>query len=255
MRSTAEIVGDRRLSAYKGPRVDPRGHLYAIRRLAENREEVANGDRRLSSPALTRARGARSYASHVDSNQSRESADAESFEKMLTGGHPNSLGRTVEVVDQVLAAPERLAGLYQCYFSSDEVVRLRVSSAMKRVTIAHPDWTMAYMDRLQDQVAAIDQASVQWTLALIFDQTRELLSPRQLERAKAVMKHNLAEHGDWIVLNNCMKVLGSWAEDDPALGAWLEPQARRLASDPRKSVAATARKLQVRLRGRESGAG
>ncbi len=34
----------------------------------------------------------------------------------------------------------RLTHLYQCWFSEDEVVRLRVSSAMKRVTIAHPDW-------------------------------------------------------------------------------------------------------------------
>jgi hypothetical protein len=67
----------------------------------------------------------------------------ETFEAMLAGGHPNSLGRTVEVVDLVLADRDRLAELFQCYFSADEVVRLRVSSAMKRVTIAHPEWTMA----------------------------------------------------------------------------------------------------------------
>ena len=100
----------------------------------------------------------------------------ETFEAMLTGGHPNSLGRTVEVVDLVLADRERLAELYRCYFSADEVVRLRVSSAMKRVTIAHPDWAMDFMDRLQDEVAAIDQASTQWKLALLFDLTRSLLS-------------------------------------------------------------------------------
>ena len=58
----------------------------------------------------------------------------ESFESMLTGGHPNSLGRTEEVVDLVLAEQERLSDLYSCYFSADEIVRLRVSSAMKRVT-------------------------------------------------------------------------------------------------------------------------
>ena len=31
------------------------------------------------------------------------------FEQMLTGGHPNSLGRTGEVVDSILAEPARLA--------------------------------------------------------------------------------------------------------------------------------------------------
>jgi hypothetical protein len=59
-----------------------------------------------------------------------------------------------KVVELVLADRVRLEDLYQCYFSADEVVRLRVSNAMKRVTIAHPDWVMEFMDRLQDEVAA-----------------------------------------------------------------------------------------------------
>jgi hypothetical protein len=37
---------------------------------------------------------------------------SESFEEMLTGGHPNSLGRTIEVVDIVLSNPARLSDLY-----------------------------------------------------------------------------------------------------------------------------------------------
>ena len=58
---------------------------------------------------------------------------AASLETMLTGGHPSSLGRTVEVVETVLDNPERLAELYNCYFTIDEVVRLRTSNAMKRL--------------------------------------------------------------------------------------------------------------------------
>lgn len=165
---------------------------------------------------------------------------------MLTGGHPNSLGRTVEVVDAVLADRTRLEDLYRCYFSADEVVRLRVSSAMKRVTIAHPEWTMDLIDGLQSEIAAIDQASTQWTLALIFDLLVDRLSSEQHARAIEIMQHNLAHHDDWIVLNNTMKVLGAWAREDPALARWLLPHARRLADDERKSVASNARKLLAR---------
>ena len=46
----------------------------------------------------------------------------ESFEEMLTGGHPNSLGRTVGVVEIVLANPARLGEPYACYQSNDKVV-------------------------------------------------------------------------------------------------------------------------------------
>ena len=43
-------------------------------------------------------------------------ASEERFEEMLAGGHPNSLGRTVEVVDAVLAKPSRLSELYAATF-------------------------------------------------------------------------------------------------------------------------------------------
>ncbi len=168
---------------------------------------------------------------------------AEEFEAMLTGGHPNSLGRTVEVVAAVLADHARLVDLYACYFSEDEVVRLRVSSAMKRVTIEHPAWTTEFMDGLQSDVAAIDQASVQWTLALLFDLTKQLQTSTQRTRSVEIMQRNLADHDDWIVLNNSMQVLHEWSVDDLALAGWLAPHLGRLARDHRKSVARRATKL------------
>ncbi len=176
-----------------------------------------------------------------------EAGEVEEFESMLSGGHPNSLGRTLDVVDVVLADRSRLDDLYRCYFSDDEVVRLRVSSAMKRVTTEHPDWTLGFIDGLQSDVAAIDQASTQWTLALLFDLMVDLLTPQQRSRAVEIMQDNLAERSDWIVLNNSMKVLGRWAEADPGLAQWLLPHARRLTRDERKSVAANAHKLLEHL--------
>lgn len=172
---------------------------------------------------------------------------SDDFETMLTGGHPNSLGRTEDVVECVLADRRRLGALFSCYVSDDEVVRLRVSSAVKRITIARPEWTMEYMDRLQGEVAAIDQASTQWTLALVFDLTRHLMSDAQRDRAIEIMQHNLATDDDWIVLDNSMKVLGSWADGDDHLRAWLRPHAERLAADRRKSVARYARDLLALL--------
>ena len=169
------------------------------------------------------------------------------FEAMLTGGHPNSLGRTLEVVDCVLADRSRHKDLYRCYFSEDEIVRLRVSNGMKRVTIEHPEWTMDFMEGLQSDVAAIDQASTQWTLALLFDLTKHLLSKEQVRRAVEIMKNNLANHDDWIVLNNSMKVLFDWSKEDDDLRLWLKPHLERLTQETRKSVAGRATKLLAAL--------
>ncbi len=110
---------------------------------------------------------------------------SESFESMLSGGHPNSLGRTLEVVEVVLHDPAALEQLFECYSSADEVVRLRTSSALKRITKAHPEWLIAYIDRLIDDISTIDQASTQWTLATVFGLLEALMTPLQKQKALA----------------------------------------------------------------------
>ncbi len=159
---------------------------------------------------------------------------------MLTGGHPNSLGRTVEVVDLVLEDRSRLEELYRCYFSDDEVVRLRVSSCMKRVCAAEPDWLVPYLDDLLETVSRIDQASTQWTLAQLFLMLGGRMSPGQHRKAVEVMKRNLTAGGDWIVLIQTARTLGDWAADDAELRAWLLPRLSEMAEDRRKSVSKKA---------------
>ena len=106
----------------------------------------------------------------------------------------------------------------------DEIVRLRTSNAVKRVTIEHRDWLVPYIDRLIEDISEIDQASTQWTLALLFGMLVPEMSVQQRRAAKKVMQRNLEHHEDWIVLNNTMKTLGAWAKDDAALKKWLQPQ-------------------------------
>ncbi len=53
------------------------------------------------------------------------------FENRLKGRHPNSLGNTIEIVEEVLADYKLFDELFNCYFSEDETVRLRTSNAMK----------------------------------------------------------------------------------------------------------------------------
>lgn len=166
----------------------------------------------------------------------------EPIASMLTGGHPNSLGRTLEVVDLILTEQAGLEELYQCYFSEDEVVRLRTSNAMKRICQEHPEWLMPYMDRFLTVISKIEQPSTQWTLAQLFLSLEARLDASQRAAAIEVMKHNLTHYTDWIVINQTIQTLGAWAKEDSALKAWLLPQLTRCSEDSRKSVAKTANK-------------
>jgi len=167
---------------------------------------------------------------------------SEPFEAMLTGGHPNSLGRTIEVVELVLASPARFQELFECYRSADETVRLRTSNAMKRVEAERHDLLVPYIDQFIQEIGRLDQDSAQWTLAQLFDQLKDDLNPAQHAGAVEVMKRNIAERDDWIVLNATIETLSSWAEKDEGLKGWLLPHLKRLASDERKSVSKRASK-------------
>ncbi|MEO0731859.1 MAG: hypothetical protein AAFZ52_03420 [Bacteroidota bacterium] len=170
-----------------------------------------------------------------------------SYAQRLSGGHPNSLGNTVEIVDEVLADQDRLEELFNCYWSDDEVVRLRVSNALKRIAKAEPTWLVPYLDRLLDDVSLIDQASTKWTLSQLFLTYTKDLSPEQRTKAVAIMQRNLEASNDWIVLSQTMNTLGRWAKKDPRLREWLRPRLEARLSDERKSVRGRADKILASL--------
>ena len=165
------------------------------------------------------------------------------FENRLTGGHLNSLGNTIEVVEEVLRDHSSFDELFNCYFSKDEVVRLRVSNAMKRICKAEKQLLIPYIDRFLNEISKIDQASTQWTLSQLYGLLVKDMREEQITKAKSLMKNNLANHNDWIVLNATMDTLGKWSKKDSDLRKWLLPHLDRLSEDSRKSVAGRAKKI------------
>ena len=133
--------------------------------------------------------------------------------------------------------------LFNCYLSKDEVVRLRVSNAMKRICKAEKQLLIPYIDRFLNEISKIDQASTQWTLSQLYGLLVKDMTEEQITKAKSLMKNNRVNHNDWIVLNATMDTLGKWSKKDSDLGEWLLPHLNRLCKDSRKSVAGRAKKI------------
>ncbi len=132
------------------------------------------------------------------------------FPEALRGGDPRSLGRTGEAVAAVLADDRRFGELFACL----------------------GDGVAPWVDRLLGDVAAIDQASVQWHLAQILAEIP--LDPGQRDRAVAILKANLEQAHDWIVLTATMSAQGGG-------------QARAEGARPAGGVAGRARARSLRL--------
>lgn len=169
------------------------------------------------------------------------------FITMLTGGHPNSLGQTEAVVRLVLASPKRIDELYEAYDSDDEVVRLRVSSAFKRVFVAHPEWFKKWYPKFSKRVINLQQPSALWTYALLCLRLEAQLSQKNKQHAIEKLKEILSTCDDWIVINNTIETLGHWAIEDLQLRKWLKPRLVKYSNDRRKSVAKKASKFQTSL--------
>jgi hypothetical protein len=172
---------------------------------------------------------------------------SESFEEMLSGGHPNSLGRTIEVVNLVLADRSKLQELYDCWHSKDELVRLRVSNAMKRVMREHPDWLISYIDRFITDISKINQPSTQWTIAQLYIGLNDKMTEQQRAAAIKIVQHNLERNPDWIVQNTSMQALADWAESDVKLRSWLLPRLQKRLTDSHKSISGRAKKLIAKI--------
>ncbi len=169
------------------------------------------------------------------------------FEEQLTGGHPNSLGNTVEVVEQVLQDRAKLAELFACYDSQDEVVRLRTSSALKRVVKAQPEWFEPYLEPLVYRISRREQPSTRWSFAEMMLTLEPRLSADQKQSATDTMLEYLSTSDDWIVLMRSAITLSEWCTDREDLRTQLVPLLKTMSHDSRKSVANKAHKLLEKI--------
>jgi len=172
-------------------------------------------------------------------------SEQEPIKAILTGGNPRSLERTEEVVTLVLGNSTRLNELHACLLEDDQIIRMRASDALEKVCRQQPEWLQPYIPQLLTEIALIDQPSVQWHLAQILGEVE--LTPQQRVAARDILKRNLAEKKDWIVVNYSMETLAKLSKNDDQLRTELLTILKGLLSDPHKSIVSRARKLLAAL--------
>ena len=165
------------------------------------------------------------------------------YENELTGGHPNSLGNTIKVVKHVIKQKSRLNNLLKCYSSRDEVVKLRVSNAFKRIFRQKTEWFKDYKNIFLNKISKIKQSSTQWTCAQLFSELIHLLDRHEQKKAKKIILNYLKSSNDWIVLCQSMNALTNF--DKIHSNSIIEniDIIKKLSKDKRNAVSRLAKKL------------
>ena len=167
-------------------------------------------------------------------------ADCKFLRTMLSDGNRRSIGRTNEVVDLVLAQPQRIGELVQLLWDSSEVVRMRAADALEKISRERIGLLQAYKSELLGLMAETTQQELRWHLAAMMP--RMDLTPEECRRAAAVLELYLADRSS-IVKTFAMQGLWELARRDAALRTRAMELVRELAETGTAAMRARGRKL------------
>ena len=162
----------------------------------------------------------------------------------LTGGDRRSIGRSAEVVADVLADPALFAVLFQGLLVDDALVRMRAADAIEKITVHHPEYLAPHKTQLLQEVGPLAQQEVRWHVA-------QLLSRLDLtadERRTAVtLLNTYLQDRSKIVKTFAMQALADIALVDSELRPVIVAQLETLTATGSPAMRSRGRKLLAQL--------
>ncbi len=164
--------------------------------------------------------------------------------KKLSGGTRASLGRTNQVVAEILADPSQFDALMACLAEdesdSDAVVNMRAADAVEKISRTRADLLAPHKLGLLGIAGGNDQIEVRWHLAQILP--RLALTPREKVVALDILFDYLRDRSS-IVKTHAMQALADFAARDARLRAKVMPLLEELTQIGTPAMRARGRKL------------
>jgi hypothetical protein len=158
----------------------------------------------------------------------------------LRGGDRRSIGRSHEVVKNVLRTPALLPDLFEGISDADPLVRLRAADAVEKATRAHPEWLQRWKRRLFSIASTATEKEVRWHVVQMLPRLR--MTPRERRRVARILIGYLADESS-IVKACSMQALVEFSALDARLRAQITPLIERLTRVGTPAMRARGRKL------------
>ena len=167
----------------------------------------------------------------------------------LAGADRRSIGKSAEVVADVLADPGLFGVLFEGMLDQDPVIRMRAADAIEKVTVSHPEYLAPYKTRLVHEVAQIDQQEVRWHVCQLVSRLKLTHAER---RTVSVILTGYLDDESRIVKTFAMQALADLAEQDDGLRAPVIRQIEELTRSGSPAMQSRGRKLLAKLKGRRN---
>jgi hypothetical protein len=164
--------------------------------------------------------------------------------KKLSGGTRASLGRTNQVVAEILADPSQFDALMACLAEdesdSDAVLNMRAADAVEKISRTRPELLAPHKLGLVGIAGGNDQIEVRWHMAQILPRLE--LTPRERLVALDILFDYLRDRSS-IVKTHAMQALAEFAGRDAKLRAKVMPLLEELTQIGTPAMRARGRKL------------
>ena len=164
--------------------------------------------------------------------------------KKLSGGDRRSIGKSEEVVADVLTDARLFKPLFECLLEDDPLVRMRAADAIEKITGMRPEFLQPFKSRLLRRVALIDQPEVRWHVAQLIPRLE--LTKGERKEVVALMDGYLTDKSS-IVRTYAMQALADVASKDAFLKPRIVKQLQKLTDEGTPAMQARGRKLLARL--------
>jgi hypothetical protein len=164
--------------------------------------------------------------------------------RRLEGGDRRSIGRSNEVVAEVLAAPSLFGVLFSGMLADDAVLRARAADAVEKVTRVHPEYLQSRKAALIGPLARLEQKEVRWHVAQMLP--RVGWSVPQRRRVLEILAAYLDDPSS-LVKTFAMQALAELALLHPSLRPNVGARLRKLTATGTPAMRSRGRILLGRL--------
>jgi len=164
----------------------------------------------------------------------------------LDGGDRRSIGRSNEVVAQVLADPGLFDAVFCGLLTDKPLLRMRSADAIEKITALHPEYLRPYKTRLIEQVARIDQKEVRWHVAQMLSRVEWNKADRP--RVLGVILEYLNDRSS-LVRTFAMQAFADLARQAPELRPTALLHLQELTAIGTPAMQARGRKLLAEMQG------
>lgn len=162
----------------------------------------------------------------------------------LKGGDLRSIGRSNEVVEDILAAPDLFNEVLEGIFDTDPVVRARSADALEKVSKIHPEYLQPHKKKLFE-AAKIKQQEVEWHVAQMLSYIK--LNKKEEEEAIRILEQWLDSSKSNIVRVMSLQTFADISRNNPELKNYVSQKAEELLSSGTPSLSSRARKIIKQL--------